>query len=189
MKLLETLAKLCAILAGLLMVAITLIVCGAVFSRSLFGKPLLGDFELVELTMAVAVAAFMPYCQIRRGHIIVDFFTQNASKAWRDGFDRLGLVCLGVTYALVAWRTALGGLSSQKSQTVTMLLQYPEWTAYMAMVPPLVLAAVIAFVQGLKPGELTKAYSDGDEEIARAERELAAKLHAATAGTAQGGRS
>jgi TRAP-type C4-dicarboxylate transport system permease small subunit len=183
MKLLETLAKLCAILAGLLMVTITVIVCGAVFSRALFSKPLLGDFELVELTMAVAVAAFMPYCQIRRGHIIVDFFTQRASQGVRDLLDRLGLVTIGVLLALVAWRTALGGLSSQKSQTVTMLLQFPEWTAYMAMVPPLALAAVIAFVQGLRPGPLAKAYSDGDEEIQRAERELAQRLHGSSAPT------
>jgi TRAP-type C4-dicarboxylate transport system permease small subunit len=183
MRILEKLAKLSAILAGLLMVVITLIVCGAVFSRSLFGKPLLGDFELVELTMAVAVAAFMPYCQIRRGHIIVDFFTQNAGDRTRDVLDRIGLVTIGVLLALIAWRTFLGGLSSQKSQTVTMLLQYPEWTAYMAMVPPLALASLIAFVQGLKPGPLAKAYSDGDEEIERAERELAA-LNAQS--TAQG---
>ncbi len=180
MKLLEKLAKLCAILAGLLMVVITLIVCGAVFSRALFGKPLLGDFELVELTMAVAVAAFMPYCQIRRGHIIVDFFTQNASQGVRDLLDRLGLVTIGLVLALVGWRTALGGLSSLKSQTVTMLLQFPEWIAYMAMVPPLALAAVIALVQGLRPGPLAKAYSDGDEEIERAARELEARLQAGT---------
>lgn len=186
MRILEKLAKLCAILAGALMVTITLIVCGAVFSRSLFGKPLLGDFELVELTMAVAVAAFLPYCQIRRGHIIVDFFTQSASQGLRDLLDRIGLVTIGVLLALIAWRTFLGGLSSQKSQTVTMLLQFPEWTAYMAMVPPLALAAVIAFVQGLKPGPLTKAHHDGDDEIERAERELAAALAQASSGPAGG---
>jgi hypothetical protein len=53
--------------------------------------------------------------------------------------------------ALLAWRTLLGGLSAKEYGSVTMLLQFPEWTAFMAMVPPLVLTSVIGLVQALTP--------------------------------------
>jgi Tripartite ATP-independent periplasmic transporters, DctQ component. len=56
-------------------------------------------------------------------------------------------VLLGLTCALLAWRAALGGLSSWRSQSSTMLLGVPEWWAYAPMVPGFALTAVIAFHQ------------------------------------------
>jgi len=50
---------------------------------------------------------------------------------------------------LLAWRTAVGGLSSWQSQATTMMMGFPEWIVYAFMVPPLVLTAVIALWQGL----------------------------------------
>ena len=39
--------------------------------------------------------------------------------------------------ALLAWRTTLGGINAWKSGSGTMLIGFPEWIIYVAMVPPL----------------------------------------------------
>ncbi|MBN9429329.1 MAG: TRAP transporter small permease [Burkholderiales bacterium] len=159
MKLLEVLAKLCAVFAGLVMLIVALATCGSIFSRAVFGASLLGDFELVQVGMAFAVASFMPLCQLRHGHIIVDFFTTRASHRTRHGLDRTGCLLVGLMAGLLAWRTLLGGISARESQSVTMLLQFPEWIAFMAMVPPLALTAVIGIVQSLRPMSNTEESS------------------------------
>jgi TRAP-type C4-dicarboxylate transport system permease small subunit len=93
------------------------------------------------------VALFMPWCQLKRDNIIVDFFTARASARTNDLLDRFGALLLGAVMVLLAWRTAVGGISAFRSNSTTMMLGFPEWIVYAAMVPPLVLTAVIALVQ------------------------------------------
>jgi TRAP-type C4-dicarboxylate transport system permease small subunit len=56
---------------------------------------------------------------------------------------------LATVMALVAWRTVLGGLNAFSSNSGTMLLGFPEYVVYAAMVPPLALTALIALHQGV----------------------------------------
>ena len=149
MKLLEQLAKLCAVLAGALLTVITLITCVSLIGRNTTGTTLVGDFELTGLAAGAAIALFMPWCQVTRGNIIVDFFTVNASARTQAALDRLGALCLGLAMALLAWRTSLGGLNAWTSQSGSMMLGFPEWVVYLLMVPPLVLTAVIGVTQSV----------------------------------------
>ena len=150
MRLLESLAKLCAILAGVLLTVVTLMTCGSLIGRNLVGATIVGDFELSGAAAGAAVALFMPWCQFQRGNIIVDFFTARASPGTIEGLDRFGALVLGLALALLAWRTSIGGLNAWKSGAGTMLIGFPEWAVYAAMLPPLVLTAVIALTQALR---------------------------------------
>jgi TRAP-type C4-dicarboxylate transport system permease small subunit len=147
---LEKLAKLCAILAGVLLTVITLMTCVSLIGRNLFGATLAGDFELTGVAAGAAIALFMPWCQVRRGNIIVDFFTAKAGDAANAALDRFGALLLAATMGLLAWRAALGGMSAYASQSGTMMLGFPEWVVYAAMVPPLALTAVIALAQAVR---------------------------------------
>lgn len=149
MKILMPLGKLCAIVAGLLMTFITLLTCVSILGREVLGKTVPGDFELVGLATGAAIALFMPLCQLERGNIIVDFFTVKVPARINARLDRLGALILGLCFVLLAWRTALGGLNSWQTNSGSMLMGFPEWTIYAAMVPPFVLTAVIAFHQAL----------------------------------------
>jgi TRAP-type C4-dicarboxylate transport system permease small subunit len=144
---LQTLAKLCAILAGVLLTVVTLMTCISLIGRNLIGVTIVGDFELVGAAAGAAIALFMPWCQAQRGNIIVDFFTAKASPRNIERLDRFGALLLGLVMALLAWRTTLGGINAWRSGSGTMLIGFPEWLIYSAMVPPLVLTAVIALVQ------------------------------------------
>lgn len=149
MRILESLAKVCAVLAGILLTVITLATCISLIGRNTIGLTLAGDFELTGVVAGAAIALFLPWCQVRRGNIIVDFFTAKASDATNAALDRLGAVILGLVMTLLAWRTSVGGLNAFNTQSGTMMLGFPEWIVYAAMVPPIVLTALIALWQGV----------------------------------------
>ena len=155
MRILESLAKASAILAGLLMTVITLMTCVSLIGRNTTGATLAGDFELTGVAAGAAIALFMPWCQLRRGNIIVDFFTAKASERTNAALDRLGALLLGLVFALLAWRTTLGGLNAYSSQSGTMMLGFPEWVVYAAMVPPFILTTLIALYQAATGAEYT----------------------------------
>ncbi len=147
MVLLEKLARLCAVLAGVLLTVITLMTCVSLIGRNTTGWTIVGDFELSGSAAGAAIALFLPWCQVRRSNIMVDFFTAGARAATRDGLDRFGALLLGAVMALMAWRTGIGGINAWKSQAGSMMLGFPEWVVYAGMVPPLVLTALIALLQ------------------------------------------
>lgn len=149
MKIFSALAHLCAILAGVLMTAITLLTCVSLIGRNTTGWTIVGDFELTGVAAGAAVALFMPLCQLKRGHIIVDFFTAKAQDSTNANLDRIGALAVSLTFALMAWRTTLGGLNAHASFSGTMMIGFPEWIVYAVMVPPFVLCSLIALVQAL----------------------------------------
>jgi TRAP-type C4-dicarboxylate transport system permease small subunit len=149
MKLLGNLARLCAILAGVLLVVITLMTCISVLGRSTIGKTIVGDFELTGAAAGAAIALFMPWCQIERGNIIVDFFTTGLNAARQEWLDRVGALLMALVMGLLAWRTSIGGINAWNSQSGSMMLGFPEWITYAAIVPALALTAIIALRQCL----------------------------------------
>lgn len=108
------------------------------------GRPIQGDFELVQLGCAVAIAFCLPYCQLQRGHIIVDFFTTRASDRTRHRLDALGALLLALVMALAAWRTGAGAIAMKASNEASMIMGLPVWYAYALMTPALALTVAAA---------------------------------------------
>ena len=149
MRVLQALAKFCAILAGILLTGITLMTCGSLIGRNTTGDSIVGAFELTGVAAGAAIALFMPICQARGGNIIVDFFTARASARTQAAMDRAGALLLAVIFALLAWRSALGGLNSHSSGSETQIMGFPEWIVFAFMVPAFVLAGLIALHQAV----------------------------------------
>jgi len=162
MKLLEQLAKLCAILAGVLIIVITLMTCVSLIGRNTTGWSIVGAFELSGFAAGAAIALFMPWCQVKRNNIIVDFFTNRAPQSVQDALDRVGAFTVALAMGLLAWRTAIGGINAWNSGAGSMMMGLPEWTVYVGMVPPLALTAVIGLAQALR------GFGDGHSEGAAA---------------------
>jgi TRAP-type C4-dicarboxylate transport system permease small subunit len=150
LKILELLAKLCAVLAGVLLTGITLMTCASLIGRNTTGATLVGDFELTGVAAGAAIALFLPWCQLSRGNIIVDFFTASLKPATNERLDRIGAFILAASLLLLAWRTTLGGINAYSTRSGTMMLGFPEWIVYAFMVPPIVLTAVIGFWQAVR---------------------------------------
>ena len=149
MKPLELLAKGCAVLAGALLTLITLMTCASLIGRNTLGVTLAGDFELTGVVAGAAIALFLPWCQMQRGNIIVDFFTTGAKASTNAALDRFGALLLAASMALMAWRTVLGGLNAYETHSGTMMLAFPEWVVYACIAPPLLLTALIALAQAI----------------------------------------
>lgn len=150
MRLLDTLARLCAVLAGVLLTGITLMTCVSLIGRNTTGWTIVGDIELSASAVGAAIALCLPWCQLRRGNLVVDFVTSGASPATQERFDRFGALLLGAVMALMTWRTAVGGLSAWQTQAGSMMLGFPEWVVYAAMVPAMALTTLIALVQAVR---------------------------------------
>lgn len=158
MRLLELGAKLCAIVAGVLLTVITLMTCISLIGRNTTGWTIVGDFELSGAAAGAAIALFLPWCQLRRANIIVDFFTTRASRPTQAALDRLGALLFALVLGLMTWRTAIGGWKAWTSGSASMMLGLPEWTVYLLMVPPLALCTVIGLTQALR------GFGDGVQE-------------------------
>ena len=157
MTLLENLAKLCAVLAGVLLTVITLMTCVSLIGRNTTGWAIDGAFELSGSAAGAAIALFMPWCQMKRGNIIVDFFTAGAAAATQERLDRFGALMVALAMGLMTWRTGIGGLNAWKSQAGSMMMGFPEWIVYCGMVPPLALTTLIALTQAARGFGGTKA--------------------------------
>jgi len=136
-------------LAGALLTFITLMTCYSLIGRNTNGSTIVGDFELTGVATGAAIALFMPLCQFKKANIVVDFFTAKASQATIAQLDRLGALFMSAVFALLAWRTYLGGMNAWTTQSGSMMLGFPEWVVYAAMTPPLALSAAIALTQAL----------------------------------------
>jgi TRAP-type C4-dicarboxylate transport system permease small subunit len=66
-----------AIFGGVLCAVIAALVTVSVTGRYLFSAPIPGDYDIVGIIAGCAVFAFLPYCQMIRGNVVVDFFTNN----------------------------------------------------------------------------------------------------------------
>jgi TRAP-type C4-dicarboxylate transport system permease small subunit len=157
LKILESLAKFCSILSGALLTFITLMTCYSLIGRNTTGQTIVGDFELTGVATGAAIALFMPLCQLKKANIIVDFFTAKASEATIVQLDRLGALFMAAAFALLAWRTCLGGMNAWVSQSGSMMLGFPEWIVYAAMTPPLALSAAIALAQAFLGDKFTSS--------------------------------
>jgi hypothetical protein len=146
------LAKGCAIVGGLVLSALIVMVCVSIlgkitadlahamveFAPALSGSilalgigPVRGDFELVELGMAVTICLFLPLCQMTAGHARVDLFTQNMPVTVLRVLQALVDVLVAAVLVVIVWKLFEGLEAKHRAGTRTTLLQIPLWWAYL----------------------------------------------------------
>jgi TRAP-type C4-dicarboxylate transport system permease small subunit len=152
---LNVIAVLLAYLGGAVVCAVGLLSAASIIGRSAFGRPVTGDFELVEIGIAVAGSLFLPYCQAKRGHIVVDLFTLKAAQRTISYLDRFGDLLMAAALLVVGWRTGVAAHDLLRSGETSMLLGFPKWLGYAATVPGTIMAGLIASAQvaGVKLAE------------------------------------
>ena len=134
----RVLNKLCrafAIGSGVTLILMALMSFTSIIGRSLFSTPILGDYELVQMLSAVAVSMALPFCQMIRGHIIVDFFTTGAPPKFNKACDVFASLILALVGFIFAWRITLGMLELRENGDASMLLNLSTWWGYAPMVP------------------------------------------------------
>ena len=128
---LARLATLFALMGGaLLLIAVG--VTTASVARGAFGRPILGDSEIVELALGVAIVFCMPLCEMKGAHVLVDFFTQKLPRRGIAGLDAVMRAVVALVVAVLAWRLAIGGYNMWDRERESMFLQLPFWWGYAA---------------------------------------------------------
>ena len=131
---------------GVVLLAIAVMSTWSAASGFLFGKPLPGDFEMVEILVAVAAFAFLPYCQLTDANVTADIFT---ARAGRRTVAVLGLVASLVALGfalLLLWRMYAGLLDYRQYVETTAILRFPIWMAYIPALVSLVLLAIASLI-------------------------------------------
>jgi len=144
---------------GLVLVSIAALTVASVLKRAVFGRPIPGDYELVAMGCAIAVFLFLPLCQLRRGNVLVDVFTQKAP----DWFRRLMAGLSALLYAGIAGvllvQMRQGMLDRIDFGDTTMLLAVPIWPAFLPILAALALLVALCLHQAA--GEF-RALGGGD---------------------------
>jgi len=163
----ERIARVMALLGGLVLSALVVLVCVSVagrggntfghwdwlegvapgFAAAIIGSgigPVNGDFELVESGIAFAIFAFLPLCQLHSGHATVDVFTAHLPKRLNMALIAFWEVMLAAVIVLITWRLFAGLQSKFGNGETTYILQFPVWWAYAASFVAALVASVVA---------------------------------------------
>ncbi len=144
--LLDRACRVLAVTGALVLFALAVITVVSVLGRYLFGRPIHGDFEMVEMGCAVGLSLFLPYCQLRGGNVIVDFVTIRAPRGFKRILDAAGCLLIAFSGAVLAWRLGLGGIDLYRYNDQTMVLQINTWIAYAVLVPSFALLGLAGLV-------------------------------------------
>ena len=138
--------ELWALAGGLLLVAVVCMNAYSLLADMAFRKPLAGDFELVEVGVAVAVFAFLPYCQLTGANVTADIFTQGAGPRTVALLALLSGVIAFAFALLLTWRMSLGLIDKHQYGETTVLLGFPIWIGYVPVVLSLALLVVASLI-------------------------------------------
>lgn len=103
-------ARLSAYAGGVLLAGLAAMTVASILGRRLSGvglAPIRGDYELVANGVALAVFAFLPWCQLGRGHVAVDLLVDRLPARAKAAFGLVAdsLVALASLVILVQlWR-------------------------------------------------------------------------------------
>lgn len=136
---LDRCCKVMAVLAGLVLTAMAFMSLWSIGGRALLDKSLVGDFELVQIMTAAAVALALPYANWIGAHVIVDFFTAKAPVKTNAFLDAIAYTLMALFSFVLAWRLLLGMLDLRSNMDASMLLSIPTWWGYLPLIPGFVL--------------------------------------------------
>ena len=149
-RVLDAICRLFAVCSGLMLTAMALMSVYSILGRALFDKPLLGDYELVQMMSAVAVTMALPFCQMVKGHVIVDFFTVRCPARANAALDLIAAVLMAVCAFALSWRIVLATVEFASNNDASMLLNLRTWWGYAPMGPSFFLLGCAALYSAWK---------------------------------------
>jgi TRAP-type C4-dicarboxylate transport system permease small subunit len=124
-----------------------------VFGRYVLKKPLLGEYDMVELGMAIFGGVAMLMAAIKRHHVSVDVLLVRFSKHTQATLGRIASFVGFGTWGLLASLTLLDGVESLENGSVSATLQIPQGPFEIALSICLYLFCLTLLIQAFKPEE------------------------------------
>lgn len=146
-RVLDKLTHVFAITGGLLLLSLIGMSLVSIIGRKLFSSPVRGDMELMEMGAAIAIASFLPLCELRGMHIKADAFTLALSHAKKTILDIIAHVLCCFAALVLTWRSWVQMQDYREFGDVSTLLSVPLWIPFMLIIPSIFLLAVCAFAR------------------------------------------
>ena len=129
-RVLAKISRVLAIVGGIILTLVALLTAVSVTGRFILGAPIPGDFELAAIGTGLGVFASLPYCQITRGNVLVDFFMNFAPLRARVACDAIGSLLYALIGALLTWRMVYGGIDMYNYGEKSITINFPRWTTF-----------------------------------------------------------
>jgi|TARA_R110002126_G_scaffold152587_11_gene299691 TRAP-type C4-dicarboxylate transport system permease small subunit len=158
-KLIERLASHWALLGGIVVFAIMIVTSVNVGAFGLdriarmYGtniSALPGYEDFVKLAISGAALMFFPYCQLQRGHVVVDLFASSFPAGIVRFLDRLWLVAIVLLALFLTYWMILGMAETRDDSVLSPVLGWPEWPFYLPGIASLILWACVAILQAVR---------------------------------------
>jgi TRAP-type C4-dicarboxylate transport system permease small subunit len=128
--LLRRIVSVLGVVAGVAVVAMIAVTCADVVGR-LFGWPIKGAYDIVELLGAIIIAGGLPYTTGCKGHVAIELFFQKLSRLGRIIVDTVARVITISMFSFLTWRFMLYGTELRASGQGTATLGWPVfWLAW-----------------------------------------------------------
>ena len=135
-----------ALLGGVVLFAVVAVNTWSILAGWLVNRPFPGDFELTEMGTAIAVFAFLPYCQLTGANVSADVFTMRASP-WQVSLMTMLSALVACAFAgLLFWRMWLGLVDYRTYTEFTGILEIPIWWAFVPALISLFLLLVASII-------------------------------------------
>lgn len=118
------------------------------FGGVVSGLPGYEDF--VSLTVSCAALMFIPLCQLRRGHIAIDVFTERLSRRSQRTLDRIWSAAMCLIALFLAFWMFQGMAESRADHALSPVIGWPIWLFYIPGILSLLLWALVAALQAME---------------------------------------
>ncbi len=127
---LEAIARIFALVGGVLLCLLAALVVTSIVGRVVFGRPIAGSFEIVAMGAAISVFLCLPYCHWQRGNVVVKLFFSDVEKRLTHWLDALASAFYGAIAIAFAWRMSAGLVDAIEYQDISVIIGLPLWFAY-----------------------------------------------------------
>lgn len=122
----QKLCRFLLLISGLTLAFMLLFTLTDVVMRA-FGKPIVGDFEIISFLGAVVVGFAIPYTTLLKGHVIVDFLIEKLPKNVSDGMQVATRIIGIALFLWISWNFVDMSLDLIKSKEVTPVFRLPYY--------------------------------------------------------------
>ncbi len=122
----KMMCRLLLLIAGLTLAFMLVFTLTDVVLRG-FGRPIVGDYEIISFLGAVVVGFAIPYTSLQKGHVLVDFLLEKiptrAGKIMQTATRLLGIAL----FLWMGWNFIVMSLDLIKSKEVTPVFRLPYY--------------------------------------------------------------
>jgi TRAP-type C4-dicarboxylate transport system permease small subunit len=92
-----------------------------------FGRPIVGDYEVISFLGAVVVGFAIPYTSLLKGHVAVDFLIEKVPKNVGDVMQVATRILGMALFLWMSWNFVVMSLDLIKSKEVTPVFRLPYY--------------------------------------------------------------